>query len=73
MSTLGDRKRVEIPGDLYRELERDASTLRVSTASLATMLLSTALKQARELSQSPFRGTGPAEPTSLIAPSMKGV
>lgn len=66
MSSLGDRKRVEIPGALYRELEKDAAGLQISTAALATMLLSTALKEARERSLVPFRGTGPAGPVQAV-------
>lgn len=62
MSSLGDRKRVEIPGPLYRELEKDAAGLQISTAALATMLLSSALKEAREKATVPFRGTGPTGP-----------
>jgi hypothetical protein len=67
VSSLGDRKRVEIPGELYRELEIDAAGLRISTAALATLLLSTALRQAREQSTVPFSGTGPAAPGRLAA------
>jgi hypothetical protein len=67
MSSLGDRKRIEIPGSLYHDLEMDATGLGVSTAALATMLLSTALRQARERSLVPFYGTGPAAPAKAVA------
>lgn len=55
MPSSTDRKRLEIPGALYMELERQARSLHVSTTALATMLLSDAMQAAEARSHVPFR------------------
>lgn len=55
MPSSADRKRLEISGALYLELERHARSLHVSTTALASMLLSDALQAAEARSHVPFR------------------
>lgn len=47
-------KRIELPAELHRELEREAKALHMSTQAYAAYLISRGLRIDRELAEVPF-------------------
>lgn len=52
------RKRIDIPEDLYTELDKDARWLHIPAQTLATMLISQGINRNREMAYLPSRPTG---------------
>jgi hypothetical protein len=70
MPSSGNRRRVEIPAGLYREIEQDALRLRVPMSSYVTLLLSGATGTAHQTGVIPFRlRDQPPDDQRLVAPA----
>jgi hypothetical protein len=66
MSSSGNRRRIEIPASLYRELERQARSVCLKPTALATSLLAQALQEAEARGQVPWYARMQATPQQLI-------
>jgi hypothetical protein len=66
MPSSKNSRRIEIPAQLYRELERQARCVNLRPGALATYLLSQALQAAEARAQVPWHARMQATPQQLV-------
>jgi hypothetical protein len=66
MPSSENRRRIEIPASLYRELERQARSVCLKPTALATSLLAQALQAAEARGQVPWYARMQATPQQLV-------